>query len=55
MMIPFFYHIILFLGDSILLRRFKLGNEVLDLLGLDAIFSGLISDGDFILDDVHEF
>ena len=37
-MIAVFYQILLFIGDPILLGRFTLGDEVLDLSGLGAIF-----------------
>ena len=54
-MVSVFYKIILFLVDYILLGGFKLGYEVLDLSEVDAKLSGYRSDGDFILDDGHEF
>ena len=38
MLIAVFYQILLFIGDPILLGRFTLGDEVLDLSGLGAIF-----------------
>ena len=47
------YHILLVIGDHILLGGFKLGDEVLDQSGLGAIFIGNGADGDFILDDSH--
>ena len=49
MLIDILYQIILFIGDPILLGRFKLGDEVLDVSGLGSIFSGHGADGDFIL------
>ena len=47
--IDVFNHIILFTGYPILLCGFKMGDEVLDLLGLGAIFIGNGVDGEFIL------
>ena len=49
-----FYHTIMLLGYSILLGGFKLGDEVLDMLVLNAKFSRFVYDGDFILDGGHE-
>ena len=43
------YQLLLIIGDPILLGRIKLGNEVLDLLRLGAIFIGNGMDGEFIL------
>ena len=43
------YQLLLLIVDSILLGRFKLGDEVLDVSGLGSIFSGHGADGDFIL------
>ena len=40
MLITVFYQFILFLGGYILLVRLELGDEVLDLSGVDAILSG---------------
>ena len=54
MLISVLYQILLFVGYPILLGGFKLGDEVLDLSGLGAIFIGHGADGDFILDDSHE-
>ena len=48
------YKLLLFLGDSILLGRFKLGNEIIDMSGVVANFSRYRSDRYFILDDCHE-
>ena len=53
-MIAVFCQLLLFIGDPILLGKFKLGDEVLDLSVLGAIFIGHCTDGDFILDDSHE-
>ena len=55
MLISVFNHIILFIRDLIFLGRFKLGDKVLDLSGLGAIFFGQGADAYFILDDGHEF
>ena len=55
MLIAVFYQLLLFLGYSILLVGFKLGYEVLYLLVVEAKFSRCRSDGNFILDDGHEF
>ena len=54
MLISVFYKLLLILGDSILLGRFKLRNEVLDDLGIYADFTGCIYDGELILYDTHE-
>ena len=54
MLIYVFYQLRLFTVDPILLGGIKLGDEVLDLLGLGAIFIGHGADGEFILDDRHE-
>ena len=40
MLIDFFYHILLFIGDPIFLGGFELGYEVLDILVLGAMFWG---------------
>ena len=53
MLFPVFCHLLLVIGDHILLGGFKLGDEVLDQSGLGAIFIGNGADGDFILDDSH--
>ena len=50
MRISDFYHILMLIVDSMLLGRFKLGYDVLDVSGVGAKFSGCISDGHFILD-----
>ena len=55
MLITFFYQLLLFIGDPILLGGFKLGDEVLDMPGLGSIYIEYGVDGDFILDDSHEF
>ena len=49
MLVAVFYQLLLIIGYPILLGRFKLGNEVLDLSRLGAIFIGHGMDGDFIL------
>ena len=38
MLIAIFYQLLMFIGDPIVLVRFKLGDEVLDILGLGAIY-----------------
>ena len=43
-----FYQDILILGDSVLLGRFKLGDEDFDVYDSDAKFTEFRSDGDFI-------
>ena len=48
-------HIILILGDSILLGRFKLGDEVLDVYGVDEKIVECRYDECFILYERHEF
>ena len=53
--IYFFCQFIMFLGYFILLLTLQLVDEVLDMSGVDAKFSGCRSDGEFILDDGHEF
>ena len=54
MLIAIFHNIILVIGDSVLLGGFKLGDEVLDVYGVDAKFSECRSDGDFIFYDVNQ-
>ena len=54
-LIAVFYQILLVIGDPILLDGFKMGDEVLDQSGLQAIFVGNGVDGYFILDDRHEY
>ena len=49
-----FYQLTLILGDYILLGRFKLGDEALDISGVYAKFSEFRSDGDFIFYDRRE-
>ena len=49
------YQLLLLIVDSILLGRFKLGDEVLYVSVVDAKISGCITDGEFILDNRHEF
>ena len=53
-LIAVFYQILLVIGDPILLDGFKMGDEVLDQSGLQAIFVGNGVDGYFILDDRHD-
>ena len=48
------YQLLLLIVDSILLGRFKLGDKVLYVSGVDAKISGCITDGEFILDNRHE-
>ena len=43
----------LFIGDHILLSGLKLGDDVLDMLVLEAIFISHGVDGELILDDSH--
>ena len=52
MMIAVFYMLILLLVYSILLRVFKIVDDILDLFGVDSKFSGYRADVYFILDDV---
>ena len=54
MLIYVFYQFILFIGDPIFLRGFKLGDEVPELSILGAINIENFTDGDFILDDSHQ-
>ena len=54
MLISTFFCLLLFIGDTILLFRFKLGDEVLDLSGLGAVFIGHSADGGFIFYYSHE-
>ena len=54
MMIAVFNKIHIFLGYSILLGGFKLGDEVLDISVVGAQYYGYRADGDFILGDSHE-
>ena len=54
MLIYVFYDFLLFLGDPILLGRFKLRCEFLGLSVVDAKYLGCRADGDFILDDARE-
>ena len=44
----------MFIVDPILLGVFKLGDGILDLSGMGAIFIGHGTDGDFILYNIHE-
>ena len=43
-----FYKVIILLGDSVLLGRFKLGDETLDVSGVDSKFTEFRYDGDSI-------
>ena len=52
MLIAVFYHLLLVFGYPILLGGLKVGDEVLDKLGLGYVGHG--GDVDFILDDIHE-
>ena len=54
MLISISYHIIMILGDSILLGVFELGDDVLDVYGVDEKFVELVYDEDFILIHRHE-
>ena len=54
MLIAVLYHLILFIGDPILLGELKLVDEVLDMSELEDIIIGSSADGDLILDDSHE-
>ena len=54
MLFDVLYHIILVLGDYILLDGLKLGNDVLYRSGVDNRFSVFRAIGYFILDYVHE-
>ena len=54
MLISFFYQLLMFIGDRILLGGFKLGDEVLDLSVLGVILIEHGTDGDFILYGRHE-
>ena len=49
MLIDFFYQLLLFIVDPILLCQFKLGDNVLDMSGLGAIFFGHGTDVDLIM------
>ena len=55
MTIAVLYQLLMFLGGSILLVILIPADEVLDMLAVEAKIYGCISDGDFILDDGHEF
>ena len=55
MLISVFCQILLICGDSILLGRFKLGDEFLDIYGVDTKFPGYQYDKEFIFDVIHEF
>ena len=53
--ISVFYQLPLFLGDPILLGEINMSGGFLDLVGLGAIFIGHDADGDFVLDEIHEY
>ena len=53
-LIDVFYQILLDFGDPILLDGLKMGDEVVDQLGLGSIFVGHGADEDFILDCKHK-
>ena len=54
MLIDIFYNIILILVHSVFLGGFELGDEVLDIYGVDAKFVECRYYGDFVLYDRHE-
>ena len=54
MLVAISYQIILILGDSVLFGGFKLGDEVLDVYGVDKKFGECRSDEESILYDKHE-
>ena len=54
MLIAIFYQIILILGYSVLLGGFRIGNEFLDVYGVDAKILECRSDEDLILYYRHE-
>ena len=54
MLIETSYHIIMILGDSVLLGGFEIGDEVLDAYGVDAKFVEFRSDEELIFYDRHE-
>ena len=53
-LIAVLYHLLLFIGDCIVLGGFKFVDEVHDLLVMDTKFSGCRADLDFIFDDGYE-
>ena len=53
-MISVYYKIIIIILNPILLWRLKLGDEVLDLLGVDSKYSGCRVDAEFTLDAANE-
>ena len=55
MLIVVLYHLILILGEYIFFGESKLGDEVLGVYGVEVNFEGCRSDGDFILDDIHDY
>ena len=54
MLISVFYQLLLIIVDSILLLRFKLVDDFLDISGVDAKISGYQYDEESILDVIHE-
>ena len=50
-----FYQIILILGESIFLCGFELGDEVLDIYGVDAKYTECRFDEDLIYYNRHEY
>ena len=50
----FFYQLLLFVGDTLLLGGVKLRDEALDLSWVDMKYFGSEADADFILDYGHE-
>ena len=55
MLIAIFHHIILFIGDSVLLVGFQILDEVLGFFGVDEKFVECRYNEDFILYGRHEF
>ena len=54
MLIETSYHIIMILGDSVLLGGFEIGDEVLDAYGVDTKFVEFRYDEELIFYDRHE-
>ena len=52
-MVAIYHHIVIIIGDYVLLGGFKLGDKVLALFGLDEDFVECRSDEYFILCDRH--
>ena len=55
MLIAILYQLIMFIEYYILLGGFKIGYEILDLQGVDAMFYVCRADREFILCYVHEY